>query len=516
MKENHKFSREELVNILNQVLNKTLGQVDVNHVFDKTIDKPKITGIAGDVIEQSVLGYSADSSNTPDLLVDGDPWELKTTGTRKKRINNSDVYVAKEPASITAVSINEIASQSFENSHFWKKAEKILFVIYLYDSNTTVSAAEYANFPILKYIFNVFDKEEETELKREWTIIRDYIKDIQEKYPEAERGAHYPFLSTDINKKLSFLDTAPKYPNNPRFRLRKRVVDTIIQKAFKDNQYEKLDNLSSYGLFEKRCEQIGDRYKGQTICEILDRLGHKDIIENGIISKQIAEQTICLMFGAKSKKLSKIENFAKLGYVPKSITLTSLGTRTEDMKLFPIDFDDMLQEKYYSDDEIMVEAVPMNFEYSELYSYFHDNKFLCIVFKEHPNENGDVELKNNTFEGFKVIDLSTDTLMSEAKRTWTRTRNLIKSGKLEDEVITDKIGNPIITPIGTIKSAPNFPKSSDYCVFIRGSGKNSLDKKAYLEQYGYSFTMLKQYYWIRGSYMVDLINHAPYLNQGYN
>lgn len=35
--------------------NKTLGEVDTNRVFDRTKANPKITGIAGDVIEQSVL-----------------------------------------------------------------------------------------------------------------------------------------------------------------------------------------------------------------------------------------------------------------------------------------------------------------------------------------------------------------------------------------------------------------------------------------------------------------------------
>ena len=45
--------------------------------------KPKITGIAGDVIEQSVFGYQADTKQEADLLIDGRPVELKTTGLKK-------------------------------------------------------------------------------------------------------------------------------------------------------------------------------------------------------------------------------------------------------------------------------------------------------------------------------------------------------------------------------------------------------------------------------------------------
>ncbi|WP_342441509.1 hypothetical protein MHB65_20095 [Lysinibacillus sp. FSL K6-0075] len=53
----HEFTRNELDTILKKVVNKTLGQVDVNNVFARTITHPKITGIAGDVVEQSILGY---------------------------------------------------------------------------------------------------------------------------------------------------------------------------------------------------------------------------------------------------------------------------------------------------------------------------------------------------------------------------------------------------------------------------------------------------------------------------
>ena len=60
MDNSHFFHKEDLIGILENVLNKTLGEVDSKNVFARTIEHPKITGIAGDVIEQSVLGYPAD------------------------------------------------------------------------------------------------------------------------------------------------------------------------------------------------------------------------------------------------------------------------------------------------------------------------------------------------------------------------------------------------------------------------------------------------------------------------
>lgn len=54
----HEFSytSKEINDKLSSIINETLGDIDVNNAFDKTIGKPKVTGIAGDVIEQSVLG----------------------------------------------------------------------------------------------------------------------------------------------------------------------------------------------------------------------------------------------------------------------------------------------------------------------------------------------------------------------------------------------------------------------------------------------------------------------------
>lgn len=59
--EDRKYSSEFVVNLLEGVKGKTLGEVDSSHQFDRTEKSDKITGIAGDVIEQSVFKYKRDS-----------------------------------------------------------------------------------------------------------------------------------------------------------------------------------------------------------------------------------------------------------------------------------------------------------------------------------------------------------------------------------------------------------------------------------------------------------------------
>lgn len=116
-KTSHKYTKEQVEKSLEACLNKTLGEIDKNHVFDRTKTNPKITGIAGDVIEQSVFGYSANSDSSPDLDIDGILTELKTTGIRISKKNPKE-YEAKEPMSITGVSPNVIINEEFSNSRF--------------------------------------------------------------------------------------------------------------------------------------------------------------------------------------------------------------------------------------------------------------------------------------------------------------------------------------------------------------------------------------------------------------
>ena len=69
--EDRRFSKEQVYTILENVKGKTLGEVDKSHQFARTEKSNKITGIAGDIIEQSVFGYERDSNQECDIEIDG-------------------------------------------------------------------------------------------------------------------------------------------------------------------------------------------------------------------------------------------------------------------------------------------------------------------------------------------------------------------------------------------------------------------------------------------------------------
>ena len=59
----------------------TLGEIDSFDVFGRYAGKNK--GIAGSVVEQSVLGCPPDSAQEPDFEVDGVDVELKVNGLKR-------------------------------------------------------------------------------------------------------------------------------------------------------------------------------------------------------------------------------------------------------------------------------------------------------------------------------------------------------------------------------------------------------------------------------------------------
>lgn len=484
----HFFHREEIEKILDDILNKTLGEVDKSKVFDKTITNPKITGIAGDVIEQSVLGFPADNLQRPDLNVDGIDTELKTTGIRlsKKEPNR---YEAKEPMSITAVSPDKIVLEEFETSNFWHKLKNMLLVYYHYSSAKTVTAAEYANFYIKGYEFHEFSEADEDRLKNDWEIVRDFIIDLQNKHEQPEE--EYPRLSSELRDKLVYIDTAPKWPHPPRFRLKRQVVTDIVQNHFGDKLEQLPGRYNGFKDIDKKCHYITEQDALKTVEQLIQKY---DIEQNDVqkVSKSINEAIVVKMFGGKSKKMNQIELFHRFGIIGKSITMTLEGNRTEDTKLFSIDFDE------WTDTEV-------NFEDSGLYDYFANHQFLCMLFEE---PSIDAPLKDNRFMGFKRLSFSEEFIQKEVRKIWNEVRSLIWENRLVETVELDRRGNPVRNPkSGTIKTGINFPKSKNNIVFIRGGGINASVKTEKVN----GIKMYKQYVWIKGSYIVSALNQLDFL-----
>ena len=160
-------------------------------------------GRIGAVIEQSVLGYPADSDRRPDIVIDGQPWEVKATGLKE---GTRGGWCAKEPMSITAVAPEGIVTESFSTSAFWHKVERLLVVYYLYVRPSRGVTVEYAGFEFKGYDLHTWREVDRCRLEADWTVVRDFVRTAF----EGDIDTEMPNLSTLVNPQLLYLDTSPK------------------------------------------------------------------------------------------------------------------------------------------------------------------------------------------------------------------------------------------------------------------------------------------------------------------
>lgn len=479
------FTRQEVDDLLNAALGKTLLQVDKAGIFQQHSGRTKVTGVAGDIVEISILGCSRNSDQLPDLIVDNTPVELKTTGMVKPKKKDSPIqYECKEPVSITAVSIPTIVNETFEESSFWHKLEHMLWVYYWYKSSKTVTLESYKTFPIIGFQFYQFSEEDRLRLKEDWLIVRNFLIVIHREFTtQSERETQYPRLSSELRGQLLLIDTAPKYPNPPRFRLKRSFATVIANQYFEKKQLQKLAiPITRYSDIDEKCKQLTRIYGGKSFAEIASELNIqlKSKNNNGTTVKNFAELVILRMFGSHAKRLNDIEDFAKIGLIAKSLPLDNKGRPKESMKLFTPDFDEWIAEE--------------SFENSFLRSYFAENQILLIVYQyTHPDGNKDPMFIE--FKEFKRVVLSDDFIEHQVEPFWNEVRLLIKDKKLRIIKEFRKDGTPIINKrSGTQREAPNFPKEEDHEVFLRGSASTAEESSKTLTING--LKMLPQEVWL--------------------
>ncbi len=491
------FVRKPLREHLERCLGKTLGELDVANVFGSVAGVKKRTGVIGDVVEYSVLSLPKDghSQQAPDIAVDGVRYEVKTTGL--KRDGNGTGLVAKEPLTITNVSPQKIASEDYRTSAFWHKIAHLLFLYYLYDSKKAVSPSGYARFPLLDYQFHdygEFTDEEQRTLENDWRIIRDFVAFLQANYKDYQR--EYPRISYELRPRLMLLDTAPKWPDKPRFRFKRSFVTTIYLRHAGQTGRTKEVLRRAHGGYASiqdimdECASIVGTYKGKTVAWLCRRFG----IATTKTLKSIAEPVIVKMFGGTRKRMNDIDLFSKVGIIGKSIVFTKRGGRTEDTKFFTIDFDEI------ADREIK------SFEESQFYEYFATHKILFAIFEEPSPE---ASLLENRFLGFALVTLDETFLNKNVKPVWERVRDLVLNKKLVDVPVCYgkglHKGEQRVNRNGELSSVPNFPKSRDGVVFVRGTGTDSRDKREVVN----GIRMYSQQVWIKGTCLSELVAKSP-------
>lgn len=494
---------------MEEVKGKTLGEVDKSRQFNRTIKNEKITGIAGDVVEQSVFGYARDSKQECDIEIDGVLTELKTTGIRipkgdlksvKGKVGESYniLFRAKEGISITGVTFEPSIQTDFKTSHFWEKAERLLIVFYEYKSYEVVPASGYAEFPIIDYCYNSFSDEEKAKLRSDWEMVRDYLQSVYDRYMDFEsRYKNLEGFTHILRPNLLLIELVPGFKRKasdsyqkPRYRLKRTFVDYIVRGHFNrsriENEISLKESFSSFAQLDERCRALTVQFKGKTLTQL------KEMLNIDMESKDIVAKCVIRMFGTDCSRLNQILDFTKVGIIAKTITIKPNGGRTEDMKLKHIDFEE------WADRDV-------DFEDSDIYNYFCEHSFLCPIFCEHDCRNQG----ETTFMGFKRFAFDEEFIENEVRRTWEDSRKLIHRNELEWKYVYDKEGKKRMNDSGSYMGAPNFPKSSEYEVFFRGGANMSTDETR--TECVNGIRMLPQFFWLKGSYIANKLQEISYI-----
>ena len=243
------------------------------------------------------------------------------------------------------------------------------------------------------------------------SIVNDYPGPITREWKAAVKE-DYIARHSALRRFLTYIELVPKFP--PRFRLKKPVVNVMVANHFGYELKQLPGRYITVSDVDAKCAQLQNKYAGWTIGKLANHFGVPLTAPNGKENKGIGEQIVVKMFGGHAGKLNDIELFQKFGLTAKTITVTPAGGRTEDMKLFQIDFDEIIKTTYTDEDGT---TRPFEFEDSELYEYFAGNEFLCILFEEptkeyirDPQTSKRVEAKHplvmNKFLGFQRLVFS--------------------------------------------------------------------------------------------------------------
>lgn len=350
-------------------------------------------------------------------------------------------------------------------------------------------AVEYAGFEFKGYDLHTWREVDRCRLETDWTVVREFVRIAL----EGDIDTEMPNLSTLVNPQLLYLDTSPKWPNRPRFRLKASLVTQMARERLDDDMGMIPDQskLSSMNALKAHLHEIAETYGGQTLEELAVPFNLPLKAKSGKENKSLAEQVVVRLFTGHAGKISQVPLFAKAGLVFKTMTLTPTGGRTEDMKLNPsIDFDELCDPS-------------VEFEDSAFAAPFIDSTMVVAVLEE---EYRDCPLCQCRFVGFKVHWLGT--YLDAARALWDGMRNLVFSDGLVDAPVLKRDGTPRVTPkTGIPMTAPNWPKSRDGVLFVRGTGTDANDKPVTVN----GVRMYRQNVWIKGTELANRLERLEYL-----
>lgn len=473
---------EELMNKAYGAIGQKIGDLDsTGRILNK-----KNKGNLGQILEEGFFGCKVNNRQEPDFPNLG--VELKVTPY--KWVNNNKKVSAKERLVLTDINYEKDYNVPFDESHCYKKMEKILMMFY--EHETDKYSYDYIISKIILHEFSSLSSEDKAMILNDYKTILCKINQgeahlISEgdtfylgactKGANSSSVANQPFSNVKAKKRAFCFKTA--YMTQL---LRKKVFNKENDRETFIKNFSILKTKSFKDIIEDTFLPYTDFSLDKIDC-MIDRKINR-------YSKSYLRLYVSAMMNISSNDADELDEFVKANIKVKTIRINKKGKINEDMS-FPC-FKAM-------------ELIDETWEDSTLRTQYLNEKYLFCVFQEIDDSKKQYQFKKALLWSMPVSDLENDVY-----QTWKKTQETIISG-IDFELKKQKNGKTIVrnnlpkkTENFVIHPRPHTQKSiyklSDGIVI--GNGKLQWDGDLLPD----GRIMAKQCFFLNKEYILKIIN----------
>lgn len=418
-------------------------------------------GNLGQIIEEQFFHYACNNDSGPDFPEAG--VELKVTPFR---INKDGSMSAKERLILTMIDYYKTVSESFEESHLWKKSKLILLVYYLYVKETKCNLDHEIKYSRL---FSPPAQDVKV-IRHDYELIVAKIK-AGKAHELSESDTWYlgaaPKAATSKNRKRQPFSKELAKPRAFAFKssYMTYVLNNYIVPGKKT--YEPIVVENAVDSFEDYVTEKIERYRGYSVEDLC--------VEFSVdVERRPKNLEAMLAYRILGIKGNHAEEFEKANITVKTIRIGKNDKIKESMSFPTFRFKELVQEEW---------------EDSAFGNYLRENRFLFVVYKYDTNDV--LRLRGCQFWNIPYKDLE-----NNVRGVWERTKQILRDGL------------QIMTVNGVKRN--NFPKASeDPVCHVRPHAQNAMDTYELPDGRKYP----KQCFWLNNTYIYNQLNEELKLDR---
>ena len=457
MKKGRLYNRQEIELISKSAIGKSVNDI-LNEEIVTVEDKDANKGGLGQLIEKYLFGMDNNSDSEPDFMPAG--IELKVTPYKKIK---GGKLSAKERLVLNIIDYMTEYKNTFRNSHFWYKNNKIQLLWYLWEANKDKKDLIITHEKLLELEKN----EDLKQIEEDWNFIINKIREGKANEISEADTMYLGACSKGANALSTREQPFSDIPAMQRaFCFKNSYMTQLVRKYIGD--YSNVEKIlkGTNDTFNEFVLNIIAKYKGKSQNELMKEFN----IDTK--AKNVNSMLISRMFNVKSK-LSETEEFQKAKIIPKTIRIEENGRIKESISF--------LYFKY-------TEIVNQDWETSDLREELETTKYMFFIFKM---ENGEY-----IFKGIKLWNMPEIDIETAVMEMWKKTYNTIKTGN-----IVKSIENGI--------RKTNFVGMSENNVcHVRPHGRNASDvcKLPVADKLTGATEYTKHCFWINNNYIRKIFN----------